>query len=145
MTLLTHLRLKTLYYSVLQTLLSIQEKSHLIHSFQFPTFKLQDDLMQLCALAQSLNSWSHGVTINLLLCISPLLFSLGYGALIALSILNLYFLIPFLLAQHLQFDDVTVLSRIMGQIGQKEEITVTMIQFQFWSRIIITGQAKILS
>lgn len=101
--------------------------------------------MQLCALAQSLNSWSHSVSIDLLLCISPLLFSLGYGALIALSILNLYFLIPFLLAQHLQFDDVTVLSRIMGQIGQKEEITVTMIQFQFWSRIIITGQAKILS
>lgn len=101
--------------------------------------------MQLCALAQSLNSWSHSVSIDLLLCISPLLFSLGYGALIALSILNLYFLIPFLLAQHLQFDDVTVLRRIMGQIGQKEEITVTMIQFQFWSRIIITGQAKILS
>lgn len=101
--------------------------------------------MQLCALAQSLNSWSHSVSIDLLLSISPLLFCLGYGALIALSILNLYFLIPFLLAQHLQFDDVTVLRRIMGQIGQKEEITVTMIQFQFWSRIIITGQAKILS
>lgn len=101
--------------------------------------------MQLCALAQSLNSWSHGVTINLLLCISPLLFSLGDDVLLAISILYLDFLIPFLLAEHFQLDDVTVLRRIMSQIWQEEEITVAMIQFQFWSRIIITGQAKILS
>ena len=101
---------------------------NLLHSLQFPALKLHDDFMQLGALAKSLHPWGYGITLDLLLSFSPLLLSLGNVFLFAIGILYLHLLVPFLLAQHFQLQDVAVLGRVMRQVWQEEEVAIAMIQ-----------------
>ena len=84
--------------------------------------------MQCCALAQDFYPWCCGITIDLFYCILPL--CLGF----CLKILGW---------QHLQFDDVAMLGRIVGQVGQEKEITIAVIQLKFESRNVIAAQVEI--
>ena len=72
---------------------------YFFHSFHFPSGKLDDDFMQCRALAQDFYSWCFGIPIDLFYCFLPL--CLGF----CLEILGW---------QHLQFDDVAMLGRIVG-------------------------------
>ena len=59
---------------------------HFFHPFQFPALKLHDDLVQLGALAQSLNSWSLGIALDLLHGFLPLQLCLGALTILAYGI-----------------------------------------------------------
>lgn len=101
---------------------------YLIHPLQLPALKLHDDFMESGTLAKSLHPWGYGITFDLLLSFSPLLLCFGNGFLFAIGILHLHLLIPFLLAQHLQLQDIAVLGRVMRQVWQEEEVAIAMIQ-----------------
>ena len=81
--------------------------------------------MKRCALAKSLNPWGIGISPNLFHCIQPLLLRLLHRATIFLQdILQLF--IKLLSGENLEFEDITVLTGIMGMIRQQEEITIAM-------------------
>ena len=98
--------------------------------------------MKRCALAKSLNPWSIGISPNLFHSIQPLLLRLLHRATIFLQdILQLF--IKLLSGENLEFEDIAVLSGIMGMIRQQEEITIAMIQLQFGSRDVIIVEVQV--
>ena len=84
--------------------------------------------MQCRALAQDFYSWCFGIPIDLFYCFLPL--CLGF----CLEILGW---------QHVQFDDVAMLGRLVGQVGLEEEITIAVIQLKLGSRNVIAAQVEI--
>ena len=86
---------------------------HFVQPIKLPAIKLYDNLVQLGALAQRLDPRSLGILVDLLLGILPLL---DYQSLMHLLRHTLL-----LLRNQLQLQDVAVLRRVMGQVGQEEE------------------------
>ena len=81
---------------------------HFPHLHHVPAAELDNDLMQLCALAQGFHPRGHGITVDLLDSLVPLL--LGF----LLGIIRL--------RQVFQFQDVTVLRLIMRHVRQEEVV-----------------------
>ena len=98
--------------------------------------------MEFCALAQSLNPWSLSISMNLLYSLTPLFLCLGHRLAIFRK-LTFNYRREIFLRKNLQFQDVAMLTGIMGKVWQKEEITIAMIQLQLWSRDIIIIQIQI--
>ena len=121
-----------------KTSLSYNNKKvlYLFHPLQFPTLKLHDNLMQLCSLTKCLHSRSLSIAMDLLDSHLPLQLSLRMPAIFAYGI-------EVILGQYFQFYDITVLRRIMCQVGQEEEIAIAMAQFEFGSRIIIACHTEL--
>ena len=95
----------------------LQSTHHFLHSHQLASDKLHDDFMERCTLAQSLNPWSHGISLDLFLCLLPLYFCLGKFAILRLCLI-------IFLRQHLQFQDITMFGSVMGKVWQKKKVTI---------------------
>ena len=98
--------------------------------------------MKCCTLAKSLNPWCIGISPNLFYSIQPLFLRLLHRTTIFLEdILQLF--IKLLSGENLEFEDVAVLTGIMGMIRLQEEITIAMIQLQFGSRDVIIVEVQV--
>ena len=98
--------------------------------------------MEFCTLAQSLNPWSLSISMNLINSLTPLFLRLGHRLAIFRE-LTFNYRREIFLRKNLQFQNVAMLTGIMGKVWQKEEITIAMIQLQLWSRDIIIIQIQI--
>ena len=94
---------------------------HFFHPHQLASDKLHDDFMKCCTLAQSLNPWSQGISLDLFLCLLPLYFCLGKFAILRLCLI-------IFLRQYLQFQYITMFGSVMGKVWQKKKVTITMVQ-----------------
>ena len=77
---------------------------HFLHLNHIPAAELDNDLMQLCALAQGFHPRGHGITVDLLDSLVPLL--LGF----LLGIIRL--------RQVFQFEDIAVIRLVMSHVGK---------------------------
>mgnify|MGYP006868098708 CR=1 FL=1 len=101
---------------------------YFFHPHQIPTRELHHNLVHLRALAQRLHSWRTSIAVYLLHSLLPLLRSLC---------------LEIFLRQIFQFHYVAVLGLIVCQVGQQEEITVAVAQFQLRGGDVIIVQAQI--
>ena len=76
-------------------------------------------------------------------CFYPRSFSIFPDLLHRLLPLSLSLRLEILLWQHFEFQNIAMLGSIMGQIRQKEEVTIAVIQFQLRGSIIIIVQIQI--
>ena len=99
---------------------------HFPHLNHVPAAELDNDLMQLCALAQGFHPRGCCIAVDLPDGLVPLL--LGF----LLRIIRL--------REVFQFKDITVLRLIMRHVREKEEVAIAVFQLQFGSYdIIIAG------
>ena len=102
---------------------------HFPHLNHVPAAELDNDLMQLCALAQGFHPRGCCIAVDLHNGLVPLL--LGF----LLRIIRL--------REVFQFEDVTVLRLIMSHVREQEEVAIAVLQLQFGGYDIIIAETQV--
>ena len=102
---------------------------HFPHLHHVPAAELDNDFVELCALAQGFHPRGNSITVDLLNGLVPLLLGFLLGI--------------FLLRKIFQFEDIAVLRLIMRRVRQKEEVAIAVLQLQLGSRDIIIAYTKV--
>ena len=102
---------------------------YLFHPHQLPSAELHDYLVHLRALAQSLDTGSYGIGIDLLYCLRPLLL----GCLFCVVGLRQVF----------QFEDIAVVCLVVGHVGQEEEVAVAMVELHIGGSDVVVVETEI--